>query len=127
MLASLPAALVDSIVAELGNPILKVQAQGGGDIHHACRIQTKDGWFFLKYNTHPSANAMLSTEADGLKELAQAKAIQIPAIIATGQAEAYAFLILEFIESGRRSPSFWESFGRQLAHLHQRPSMLEHC
>jgi fructosamine-3-kinase len=40
-------------------------------------------------------------------------------VVATGEAVGTAFIVLEFIESGRRDTRFWENFGAALAALHQ--------
>jgi fructosamine-3-kinase len=58
---------------------------------------------------------MFAAEARGLGWLAEAKALRVPAVLAQGP----DFLVLEWIESGRRTPDFDERLGRGLAALHR--------
>jgi fructosamine-3-kinase len=64
---------------------------------------------------------MFPTEANGLRRLAQANALRIPAVIAQGDAEGAcpAFLVLEWIETGGGRARTMEEFGAGLAALHR--------
>lgn len=91
----------------------------GGDINEAYRVTTNEGLFFVKLNDANSYPEMFEQEALGLTELAKTNIIQTPEVIATGKTEFDAFLLLEWIEQGSPSSTFWEDFGIQLAKLHQ--------
>lgn len=117
-MSTLPAALMQACEEALAATVRRVDPVGGGDINEAYRLHTGPGTFFLKTNRLPQSARMFETEAEGLKLLREAQALRIPEVIATGQAGADAFLLLEFIPAGSPGPSFWEDFGRRLARLH---------
>lgn len=94
----------------------------GGSINEAFRINTRQRKFFLKYNDSSHYPAMFEKEAVGLKLLKSAGEMEIPEVLLTDQAGNYAFLLLEYIESGREQPDFWEEFGKRLAALHSHKS-----
>lgn len=118
---ALPPVLQEACESAIGAPLTRVQAVGGGDINEARRLESGAGAFFLKLNDLPQAADMLRTEARGLELLAEAGAIRLPRVIDRGEAGGYAYLLLEFIEPGRRTATFWEQFGRALADLHREP------
>jgi len=98
--------------------ILESQSIGGGCIHHATRIRTEEGQYFLKYN-HAREADNFAKEWRGLNLLASAKALKVPEALATGKVGSHAFLLTEYIEEGSRSTVFWTDFGRGLAALHR--------
>jgi len=68
----------------------------GGDISAAWRLGTDAGDLFLK--TGPASSLdMFTAEAEGLRELAAAAAVKVPAVIAAGEAGDTAFLALEWL------------------------------
>lgn len=91
---------------------------GGGCIHHAERIETNLGTFFLKHNTHDHYENF-QAEADGLQTLANTHTLCVPNNIAVATVNSTACLILEWIETGSERQDFWEQFGEALAELHQ--------
>ncbi len=68
--------------------------------------------YFLK--TGPVSHTYLC-EAHSLREIATAKVIRAPKVIAAGE----NFLLTEFIESGHADTSFFQTLGIQLARLHR--------
>jgi len=68
--------------------------------------------YFLK--TGPVSHTYLC-EAHSLREIATAKVIRTPKVIAAGE----NFLLTEFIESGHADTSFFQTLGIQLARLHR--------
>ncbi|MEL6717273.1 MAG: fructosamine kinase family protein, partial [Bacteroidota bacterium] len=92
---------------------------GGGSINEARLLNTSKGKFFLKQNDSPIAHDLFRVEVEGLNILRKANCLQIPKVILSEQAENTAFLVLEFIEEARPTPSFWENFGISLANLHR--------
>jgi protein-ribulosamine 3-kinase len=95
------------------------QAIGGGAISAAWKVQTADSPVFLKTGS-ASAFAMFEAEAQGLRELAGAKAIRIPRVLAVASHDAGAVIALEWLELGTTSPETQRILGRQLAELHRR-------
>jgi protein-ribulosamine 3-kinase len=119
---------IQEMFAELLGEIRQVRAIGGGCIHHACRISSQGGTFFLKWNELSQADNF-AAEEKGLQLLRQAEAFRIPQVVARRQQAGYCGLLMEFIESGSKPARFWQELGEQLArqHRHSQPHFgLEH-
>lgn len=99
---------------------VSVQPVQGGCINQTLRLDTGDRQFFIKSNASQQAEAMLQTEAEGLRLLRQGP-LKVPEVIAVGgTAPDPAILVLEWIDSASRSPGFSTRLGRGLAHTHNR-------
>jgi fructosamine-3-kinase len=61
---------------------------------------------------------MFDAECNGLNRLRSAGAIRIPEPLQVGTAEDLSFLLIEFIEQGKRQAGFFERFAHELADLH---------
>lgn len=112
--------LQQAISELLGYPVGPARPVSGGDINQAWLLESGSDRppLFCKANTHAQAAAMFAAEADGLQRLGQA--MRVPAVAGRGNWPQGAFLLLEYLESGRpEGPAFWEEFGRGLAGLHQ--------
>jgi len=92
---------------------------GGGCINSGGRLKTTAGTFFLKWNSAKKFPTMFDAETKGLKLLRNANAIEIPAVIGTGEDDDHQFILLDFIEQGPQSRSYWKDFGVRLANLHK--------
>jgi fructosamine-3-kinase len=118
---TLPAALRERLAGLLGAPVENVRPEYGGDINQAARLEVKGTPYFVKW--HASAPPqMFSAEAHGLRLLAEAGAIRVPAVIAWSEAAdgCPAFLLLEYIETGGQATAqTMERFGAALAELHR--------
>ena len=80
------------------------------------KLETESGKIlFLKSG---KTSRTYQCEANGLKELAQANAIQTAKVILSGE----NFILTEYIEQGRTKSGFFEQFGADLACLHQHTS-----
>lgn len=90
----------------------------GGSINYTFRLKTTKGNFFIKWNDSRLYPLMLEAEAEGLTILRQAKSIEIPEVLLVHTDEKYSFILLEWIESGKRKNNFFEDFGFKLSHLH---------
>lgn len=99
--------------------ILKASSLSGGCINHVHKLQTNTGDFCIKYNLRDRYPKMFTSEADGLTLLKSAGEIHVPGVYSTGEAGSFAYILLEFIDQGRKSPSFMRDFGRSLARLHR--------
>lgn len=117
---SLPQLLRSRCREILGTEIQSVRDIGGGDINQARLLETEKGSYFLKMNSGEEAAAMFQAEAKGLQILACLGIFKIPEVIGFGREGGLSFLLMEFVESGPRTASFWEDFGRSLARLHRR-------
>lgn len=95
-------------------PPVRLRRIGGGCIADARVADFADGSrVFVK--THENAAGMFECEASGLRALAAAGAIRVPAVFAVG----HNALVLEMISEGRKKAGFFESFGRAFAGLHR--------
>ena len=93
----------------------------GGDISRAFSVTTGPGdKLFVKTHADPPPG-MFAREADGLRWLAEARALRVPEVIAQREADASgpAFLVLELIDSARPRPDYQQQLGRGLAALHR--------
>lgn len=120
----LPSArIIENLISENSGHPAEIQLAttvGGGCINQAQKIVLKDGrQFFLKINSLEYSE-MFVREASGLNALRSTDTIRVPKVIGFGQSDVETFLILEHIQTGRKQPGFFESFGRQLAALHLR-------
>ncbi len=101
----------------LNEKIVSSSTLGGGSIANSFVIQTESGKkHFVKI--YGNNRVILQNEANGLNELTKSKAIRIPKVIAVTD----DFLLLEFIETGRRERGFSEIFGKQFAKMHRTTS-----
>jgi len=91
---------------------------GGGCINRAFCLEAGETKYFLKWNDAGKYPGMFEAEAKGLKLLRDAGVIKIPRVFRTETAGTYSFILMEWIEQGSRKSSFWNDFGKSLAHLH---------
>jgi fructosamine-3-kinase len=103
----------------LGSPVSHTSRVSGGDINDAYRVKLVDRReVFVK--THDAApKGMFQAEARGLTWLAEANALALPKVLAVSNEDAVPFLVLEFLEPGKRPRDFDEQLGRGLAALHR--------
>jgi fructosamine-3-kinase len=107
--------LQDEVAAGLGSAVKSSQPLSGGDINRAARMTLADGRVVFVKSNAEAAPTMFAAEARGLAWLGQAQALRVPSVLHVAE----GFLVLEFLESGRRRPDFDEQLGRGLAALHR--------
>ncbi|MFK5855698.1 MAG: fructosamine kinase family protein [Bacteroidota bacterium] len=94
-------------------------AVGGGSINETYKLTTDNDDFFVKKNSASLYPHMFENEATGLGILKEAGEIDIPDVVGNGECCGESFLILKYIQSGVKTKSFWDVFGKQLAALHK--------
>ncbi|PSQ95275.1 MAG: fructosamine kinase [Bacteroidetes bacterium SW_9_63_38] len=117
----LPKVLRETLESRLDVTIHGASRVGGGCIASACRLDTDGGTLFLKYGDERVARTFPG-EAAGLEAMrAAASPLIIPAVIdrASPDGDCPGFLVMEWIETGQESDSFWAAFGRGLAQMHR--------
>lgn len=109
-----------AIAAATGTPFAAADARsvGGGSIHSAWMLADGGRRYFVKLN-ETAALPMFAAEADGLAALGAAAAVRVPAVVASGLAPGYAFLVLEHLEMGGLDRTSGAALGRTLAQLHR--------
>jgi protein-ribulosamine 3-kinase len=116
LLASLEAALA----LHVGRPVAIRGGEGigGGSIHHAQRLDTDAGPFFLKSNSTAAADNF-AAELDGLATLQGRSSLRVPVAIGLGCDQGQAWLLMEWLPSQPRRPDTWALLGEGLAALHR--------
>ena len=110
-----------AVAAALGAKVTRAAPLAGGDINEAFRVELSDARVvFVKQNL-AAARAMFPREAQGLAYLAEARALAVPEVLAVSAevGDGPSYLVLEYLEPGRRRPGFDEELGRGLAELHR--------
>ncbi len=96
-----------------------IQSITGGDISKAYLLQTNSEHFFCKVNRHPSAFEMFQAEKAGLQAIAQTNTIATPKALLCEKLKKGGFLLMEYIKPKNTTSKDMESFGHQLAALHE--------
>jgi protein-ribulosamine 3-kinase len=99
-----------------------LRAVGGGSINKAFCISTKKANYFVKENDALRYPGMFEAEKIGLEWLGKSGGPKVPVVIATITCGDTAFLIMQWIEAGKRSKDQAYGFGCRLAVLHQNTS-----
>lgn len=90
----------------------------GGSIARAYRLDDGRRSVFLKVLDR-SRRAVLDAERDGLARLAATATVATPAVLGQGEAEAIAWLALEWLELSMPGPDCFARLGVQLCQMHQ--------
>lgn len=116
-----PASIKEKIIDYFGNQttIVDFTRLHGGCINESGKLITSAGTYFIKWNNKSTYPNMLQAEAKGLTLLTKTNTISIPQVIHLDQTDDFQFLLLEFVENKRPSSTYWQTFGEQLAALHQ--------
>jgi len=91
---------------------------GGGCINQCYCVENDGRRYFVKLNDAVSME-MFAAEAEALQALGATGAVRVPAPVCWGTAGEAAYLVLEYLELGRETPSSAEQLGAQLAQLHR--------
>ena len=116
-----PDTLRETLESRLDITIHGSSSVGGGCIANACRLDTDDAPLFLKYGDAQVARTFPG-EAAGLAAMrASESPLAIPAVMDQDgpDGDRPGFLVMEWIETGRKGGSFWEDFGQGLAAMHR--------
>jgi fructosamine-3-kinase len=98
--------------------ISHTQSIGGGSINSAFKIATRDGSWFLKYNSAQAHPKMFKSEFQGLQLMTQTKTIRTPQPFFFYEGDHYSCILMELIEQGTRSTDFWSQFAKDLSAMH---------
>lgn len=95
--------------------IKSIKSLSGGCSDFTLKIDTQKNHYFLKYYSSRSSQV----EANGLDLLRSTNTVNIPKVLGVGSKESYNYLLLEWIEAGRKASNYWELLGSELASLHK--------
>lgn len=90
----------------------------GGSINESYCWESSKGPVFVKV-APIEQRAMFEAEAEGLQELARAKALRVPRVLALDEAADTVFLALEWIDLGGSASAASVKLGEQLARMHR--------
>ncbi|MEH0157449.1 fructosamine kinase family protein [Limibacter armeniacum] len=90
----------------------------GGSINDAFRLETEDGYFFLKSNSRHGEH-MFEVESKGLELLKSATQLKVPEVVGTGVCQDRAFIVMEYLPPSVASQLYWKKLGEGLAELHR--------
>lgn len=91
----------------------------GGDINKSFHIQGNQQSFFLKVNDAERFPNLFVLEQAGLKLLKKVGGAVIPTLLAAGQFQQDAFLLMSWIEQGESTTAAQANLGRTLAFVHK--------
>jgi len=119
-MTTLPATLVEAIAAAAGGPLTRVEPLGGSFGAQLLRVTAGGQRFALKWAISGAAAAMVVAEAHGLRALAAAGAVRVPAVILELEATETqpAAVLSEWLEGGATRPD-QAALGEALAALHR--------
>ena len=106
--------LADSLVFEVNS----VTSLAGGSINQVYLLDTSEGKKVVKINSAGKFPGMFAAEKQGLETLKEAEAFDIPEVLAVGEIEDKAYLLLEHKKEESQKSNFWKVFGEQLSQLH---------
>ncbi|MGI8598951.1 MAG: fructosamine kinase family protein [Chitinophagaceae bacterium] len=115
---SVSANTIEKILKSILGFNINIQQQAGGCISNCYLVKTHDKKFFCKINSATKFPHLFEQEAKGLNLLGTSYKIKTPEIIDIYYEDDYQILLLEWIEEGERTTTFWKKFGSQLAELH---------
>jgi len=115
---SVPPALAAAVARAAGVQVTGGSRASGGSINEAWALELADGGRAFVKTRADAAPGEYATEAAGLRWLAQADAVALPAVLAVGDGDGPRFLALEWVEAGRLDAAGEEELGRGLAALH---------
>jgi fructosamine-3-kinase len=90
----------------------------GGSINTCYKVDFDNKTVFCKTNSAVKFPQLFQKEAGGLSILKSAAVIKTPGVMEVFEEEGNQFLIMEWVEEGERSHSFWVDFGESLARMH---------
>lgn len=110
--------IIEEIFGLANVPIDRIQRLTGGDINAVFKVSSREFYYVIKLNTKVGSYQMFLKESNGLEELRNANAFQIPKVNYLGEMNGYSYLIMEYLNEGTKKN--WQLFGSSLAQLHTR-------
>jgi fructosamine-3-kinase len=99
--------------------IVRSRGVSGGCIANGSRLELSNGQSLFAKQSESLPPRMFAAEALGLTAMQSERGPRVPRPLAVNTGTQSAFIIMEWIESGRPGAGFHEKFGRMLARMHQ--------
>jgi len=113
---------IAALISKPGESFASVSVAGpvsGGSIHQAFRLNTSSGNFFIKCSVAGLYPGIFETELNGLESLRKTNTVNIPQVTAIGEADGVAYILMQYVEAGKRKKDYFEQLGFDLANLHR--------
>lgn len=94
------------------------QGVSGGSISHTSIVELGDGRKVFLKKSRSTPAGLFRAEAEGLAALHAASGPRVPEPYALYEGPQSGYLLMEYVESGRQTPRFWQQLGAQMAELH---------
>lgn len=111
--------IIPVISEKLEGEIVSTKPLSGGSISSAYLINTTQAQFFIKINSADSAIEMFHAEQKGLEAIEYTDTIAVPHVHLVGTHNENAYILMDYVESKRPTPSDYGKLGEKLAMLHQ--------
>lgn len=95
----------------------RVMPVGGGDINENYFLEGEDQKYFVKINRRHYQ--LFAAEAQALEQIQATHTIRVPAVVAQGITQQFAFLVLEALPLSANQDASQFTLGEQLASLHR--------
>lgn len=118
MTSSIPEVIRNALTADIGER-MDFSFTGGGCINNGGRLRTPDGDYYLKWNDARKFPGMFDAEEKGLALLRHPGVIRIPGVTMVKEADAYQFILLEYIHERDKHGAYWQLLGERLGALHR--------
>ncbi|MBL6446311.1 fructosamine kinase family protein [Fulvivirga sp. 29W222] len=115
---NIPQEILDFCNATCGE-LASFRPASGGCINNGGKIEAGKGTFFMKWNDSKSFPRMFTVESKGLSLLAETQCLQIPEVVEVYEGAHHSCIVMEYIESGPRTKTYWTDLARGLACLHK--------
>jgi len=112
---------LSAIFQQSNQAIIGIPSVTGGSINQCFKVQVTGGvnWF-CKTNTKSGLPGLFEKEKNGIEMIARSRTIAVPGNIITGETSGEQWILMEWIEEGEATVTFWENFGAALAAMHHK-------
>ncbi|TYP75927.1 fructosamine kinase family protein [Aquimarina intermedia] len=110
--------IIKIIQKTVTDKVVQIVQLSGGDTNSVYKVTCVKNTYVLKINLSHAIKNVFQSEVDGLSTIRKTRTFITPSILTTGVYNKISYLILEYVESGSKSHSFWIRFWQNLAKLH---------
>lgn len=111
--------IIPVISERLEEEVVSTKPLSGGSISSAYLINTTKSQYFIKVNCADDAIKMFHEEQKGLNAIESTNTIAVPHVQFVGTHNKKAFIVMDYVESIRPTPSDYSRLGAELAKMHE--------